>query len=315
MHKQYDVLVVGDLNVDLNLIGEDITPAFEQQEKLVDDAALVVGGSSGIFACQAAKLGLRVAFAGAVGDDAFGHFLTGALTGAGIDTQYVRVDPAVKTGLTVHLVRGNDRAMLTYLGTLGTFDAAHVTADILARTRHVHSGSYFVLPRLRPRLPALFAEARRLGASTSLDTNFDPTGQWDGGIGELLPQVDVFLPNAHELQSIAGVTGIDAAMEALAGRGVGTVAVKLGDAGATARAGAKTVQCAPFPVKVVDTTGAGDSFDAGFIYGYLHGWPLSDALRLGCACGALCATALGGVPGQPALAQACELAGLRVNRE
>jgi sugar/nucleoside kinase (ribokinase family) len=306
---RYDVLVIGDLNVDLNLIAEDVVPVFGQQEKLVDDAALHIGGSSGIFACQAAKLGLRTAFVGEVGDDAFGRFLIHALRGLGVDTQLIRVNPTVKTGVTVHLVRGDDRAMLTYQGTLRVFDAAHLSPDALARTRHVHTGSYFMLPRLVPRLPGVFAEARRLGLSTSLDTNFDPAGRWNGKLRDLLEQVDVFLPNEHELQQIAGEAEVGAAMRALAAR-VGTVAVKLGEAGAVACSGEEEARCTPPPVKAVDTCGAGDSFDAGFLYGYLNGWSLSNSLRLGCACGTLCATGPGGTSAQPTLDQAREAAGL-----
>ncbi len=305
---QYDILVVGDLNVDLNLIGEDVAPAFDQQEKLVEDAVLDIGGSSGIFASQAAKLGLRVAFAGEVGDDAFGRFLIRALGELSIETKHIQVNPALKTGITVHLVQGGDRAMLTYMGTLGVFQAAHVTPEVLAEARHIHSGSYFMMPRLRPRLPALFSQARQLGASTSLDTNFDPSGEWNGGLKALLAEVDVFFPNERELVEIGGAAETGAAVDALLAHGVGSVAVKLGSEGAAAYTGAESATCAPFAVEVVDTCGAGDSFNAGFLYGYLSDWPLSDALRLGCACGALCTTGPGGTSAQPGLAQARAMA-------
>lgn len=305
---QYDVLVIGDLNVDLNLVGGDVVPAFGQEEKLVDDAALHIGGSSGIFACQMARLGLRVGFAGEVGDDLYGRFLLDALDQAGVDVRYIRVNPEVKTGITVHLVQSSDRAMLTHMGTLAVFDAAHIDEAVLVGARHVHTGSYFLLKRLRQRLPNLFAQARRRGVSTSLDTNFDPSGRWDGGLKELLAHVDVFLPNEHEARCISGVDRLEAAVQALGAYGVGTVAVKLGAAGAAAWSGSEMARCDPFPVEVVDTCGAGDSFDAGFLYGYLEGWPLVGALRLGCACGALSTTGMGGTSAQPGLAQACAFA-------
>ncbi|GAB4445178.1 MAG: hypothetical protein Kow00120_15110 [Anaerolineae bacterium] len=312
---RYDMLVIGDLNVDLNLIGDDVVPEFGQGEKLVDDASLNLGGSSAIFACQAARLGLRVAFAGVVGDDVFGRFLIDTLRDRGIETGHVRVRPSVKTGITVHLVRAGDRAMLTYQGTLALLDAAHVSRKALAETRHVHSGSFYMLPRLRPGLPSVFEDAQRLGATTSLDTNFDPSGAWAGGITEVLAHTDVFLPNEQELTHIAraadagGGGDIDAALAWAAAR-VPTVALKLGAEGAAARAGGETVRCAARPVEVVDTTGAGDSFDAGFLYGFLNGWPLEAALRLGCACGALSATGPGGIAAQPTLEEACAFAGL-----
>ncbi len=305
----YDILVIGDLNVDFNLIGEDVTPEFGQVEKLVEDASLNLGGSSAIFACQAARLGLRVAFVGVIGDDAFGRFLLDTLRARGVDVSHVRILSTVKTAVTLHLVRGNDRAMLTYLGTLAEVEAALVPPEVLAGARHVHSGSYFMQPRLRPGLPALFADARRLGATTSLDTNFDPSGAWDDGIKAVLAHTDVFLPNEQELQHIAGVSDIQIAARWAASR-VKTVAVKLGAAGAMARDGDAEARWTPPPVQVVDTTGAGDSFDAGFIYGYLNGWPLADAVRLGCACGSLSTTGPGGISAQPTLDEARRFAAL-----
>ena len=307
---RYDVLVIGDLNVDLNLIGADVTPAFGQGEKLVDDASLNLGGSSAIFACQAARLGLRVAFAGLVGDDTFGHFLLDTLRARGVDTTHVHVHSTIKTGITVHLVRGDDRAMLTYQGTLAALDASYAPPDLLAQARHVHSGSYFVLPRLQPGLPALFAEARRQGATTSLDTNFDPTETWDSRLVDALAHTDVFMPNAQELGHISGERELDAAV-AWATQRVPTVAVKLGAEGALARNAATQAQWKPPPVPVVDTTGAGDSFNAGFLYGYLNGWALADAVRLGCACGALSVSGAGGIDAQPTLDAARAFAGLR----
>lgn len=306
---RYDLLVTGDLNVDLNLIGGDVTPDFGQVEKLVDDATLNLGGSSTITACQAAKLGLRVAFAGVVGDDAFGRFVLDALRAAGVDAQHVKVHPTVRTGLTVHLVRGDDRAMLTYLGTLGILDTSYVTPDLLAQTRHLHSGSFYVLPKLRPGLPALYAAAHRLGATTSIDTNFDPSGAWAGGLADVLAHTDVFLPNEQELRHIACARDLDAAVTWAAAR-MKTVAVKLGAAGALARSGGETARWTPPPVTVIDTTGAGDSFNGGFLYGFLNGWPLADSVRLGCACGSLSTTRPGGTTSQPALAEALAFAGL-----
>src|SRR5690349_21899163 len=107
-NRDFDVVVVGDLNADLLLSG-DVTPAFGQVEKLIDDATLTLGSSSAIFACGAARLGLRVAFVGKVGDDEFGRFVAGELAARGVDTSGVVVDPTIKTGLTVILSRGDDR--------------------------------------------------------------------------------------------------------------------------------------------------------------------------------------------------------------
>ncbi len=307
MSKPFDLLVVGDLNADLILSG-DVTPAFGQVEKLLDDASLVIGGSATIFACGAARLGLRVAFVGKVGDDVFGRFMLDALHSRGIDTTGVVRDREIKTGLTVILSRGQDRAMLTYAGTIGALRYDEIDLDLLAAARHLHLGSYFLLENLLPDVPRLFAEAHRRGLTVSLDTNYDPAERWDSGIGETLRHVDIFLPNETELSAITRTpdwrTGLVKATAT-----VPTVAVKLGAEGAAVQQGDRFLHQPVLPVTVVDTTGAGDSFDAGFVYGYLQGWSLERSLGIATACGACSTQAAGGTAAQPDLEQALALAG------
>jgi sugar/nucleoside kinase (ribokinase family) len=302
MEKPFDLIVVGELNVDLILTG-DVTPTFGQAEKLVADATLALGSSSAIFACGAARLGLRVAFVGKVGADEFGRFVQTALAARGIDTRAVVVDATVKTGLSVILSRGNDRAILTHPGSIAALRYAEIDLSLLPQARHLHLGSYFLLDALRPDIPRLFDAAHAAGLTVSLDTNYDPTEKWNDGLADTLARTDVFLPNDTELQAIAGLTEVAPALTKLAGQ-VPLVAVKLGAAGAIAQRGAESVTAAALPVTVIDSTGAGDSFDAGFVYGYLSGWELSQSLRLGCVCGALSTRAAGGAGAQPTLAEA-----------
>ncbi len=297
-----DILVIGEINCDLVLRGS-AAPEFGQVEKLVDDAELTIGSSSAIFACGAARLGLRVAFAGLVGDDTFGHYMLTAMRARGVDVSGVIIDPAQKTGLTVILSRGNDRAILTYPGTMSVLSATHIAPELLRRARHVHMGGYYLLDALRPAVPALFAAARSAGATTSLDTNYDPRETWEGGIQEALAQTDVFLPNEAELLAITRQTSVAAGLEALGDR-VGLIAVKCGERGARAWRRGEQAEAGVLPVALVDTTGAGDSFDAGFLYGYLHGWPLEAMLRLGTACGSLSTRAAGGTQAQATLEEA-----------
>lgn len=303
--KNIDVVVVGELNADLILTGE-VTPQFGQAEKLVEDATLTLGSSSAIFACGAARLGLRVAFIGKVGNDEFGRFVKDYLDLRGIDTGGVVVDEGIKTGLSVILSRGNDRAILTYSGSIAALRYEEINHDLLAGARHLHLGSYFLLDALLPDIPRLFDQAHAYGLTVSLDTNYDPTEVWDSGLAETLARTDIFMPNAAELRAIARNTHVDAALEALV-KQTPLLAVKLGPEGAVARRGTETVRAGSLPISVVDTTGAGDSFDAGFIYGYLAQWDLAQALRLGCVCGALSTRAAGGTAAQPTLAEALEV--------
>src|SRR6266566_7441055 len=201
-----DLVVVGDGNPDVLVLGDDVTPSFGQQEKLVDGIWMVVGGSAAITAVAAARLGLSVELVAAVGADPAGDFMLGQLAREGVGTAAVAVRDGVPTGMTVALSRGADRAILTALGAMASLTAQDVPAALLARARHVHVSSYFLLERsLGPGLAAMLAAARAAGATTSLDTNWDPAGKWgDGQLHASLAQTDVLLPNEREAVRLAG---------------------------------------------------------------------------------------------------------------
>jgi sugar/nucleoside kinase (ribokinase family) len=300
-----DLLVLGDCNPDLILSGGQVEPRFGQVERLVEAAELTVGGSGSIVACGAARLGLSTALMAIVGDDLFGQFMTTALGSRGVDTTQIKVDPVIRTGLTVILDRGDDRAMLTFPGTIATLSSQAIDDARLATARHVHVSSFFMQTDLRPALPELLEHAKASGASTSIDPNWDPSEQWNGGLKALLPSIDVFLPNGEEAMRIAGTPDPKEAARTLAKLGP-LVAVKLGRDGAIAAGpDGERVEVAPIPdVEPVDTVGAGDSFDAGFLAGFLNGWSMERALALGCACGALSTRAAGGTAAQPTLEEA-----------
>jgi sugar/nucleoside kinase (ribokinase family) len=296
--RDYDILVIGELNVDLILTGEDVTPTFGQAEKLVDDATLTVGSSSAIFACGASRLGLRVAFTGKVGDDDFGRFMLRSLEGHGVDTTHITVDANIKTGLTLHLSRPHDRAMLTYPGSIAAFQADEVDRSLLARTRHLHMSSFFLQSGIRPAASGLFAAAHAAGVTVSLDPGWDPVERWNGALQQALAHVDIFLPNQQEARAITGTADTSLALDQLAAR-LPLVVIKRGAKGAIAKSSHTEAVCSGFAVPTVDTTGAGDSFNAGFLYAYLHQYDLKACLHWGCACGALATTQVGGTTGQP----------------
>ena len=300
--RKFDLIVAGEINPDLILTDPQLEPRFGQAEIIVKDAALTPGSSSVIFACGAARLGLKVAFVGVAGDDVFGNFMLEALESRGVDISNVIVDPNQTTGFTVILNRVTDRAMLTHLGAINALIADQIPNDLLVQARHLHIASYFLQTRLQPDIPALFRRARVLGLTTSLDTNWDPSEQWTG-VHDLLPLVDVFLPNENEACALAKMDSVTDSARTL-GADSKIVAVKMGAEGGLAVEGATLVQAPAIPVEVVDTVGAGDTFDAGFIYGYLAGWSLEKSLRLGIACGSFSASKPGGLEGQPTLAKA-----------
>ncbi len=300
-----DLLVLGDCNPDLILRGDSVEPAFGQVERVIDSADLTIGGSGAITACAAARLGLRTAIAGVLGDDEFGRFMVGALRERGVETAGLIIDPDARTGLSVILSRDQDRAILTFPGAIASLQPRAVDPALLARARHVHVSSFFLQTALTPGLGAVLAGVRRRGGSTSVDPNWDPSERWDGGLVKLLSDVDILLPNAVEVVRIAGGGDPDEAARRLAGRGP-LVAVKLGADGAlAARAGADSVNVrAPAVGVVIDAVGAGDSFDAGVLAALLDGQSVERALALGCVCGALSTRAVGGTPAQPTLGEA-----------
>jgi sugar/nucleoside kinase (ribokinase family) len=231
------------------------------------------------------------------------------LATVGVETSAVVEEPGVKTGVTVHLIRGTDRAMLTYAGSIVALRPDEIDETLLADTRHVHLGSYFLQRGVQQGLPEIFARAREAGATTSLDPGWDPEESWDSDLREVLAHIDVFMPNEQELLALAGSSILEDALEGF--EEIPTVVVKRGEAGAVARANGSTVMCSPPRVDTVDTTGAGDSFDAGFLFGLLSGYDLQRALEAGCLCGALSTEKAGGVEAQPDLGSLRAL----VNRE
>ena len=297
-HKLFDVLTFGDLCVDLIVSGDDVTPRFGQVEKLVGDYMLEMGGSCSLFACQAARLGLRTAILGRVGDDSFGRLVVRRLEECGVDTRYVTVDPQLKTGLGIALCQKNDRAILTYMGTINVLQPQDVTDDLLASARHLHHGSYYLHTGLLPGIPEIFRRAKQLGLSTSLDTNWDPQELWDANLAEVLPHTDILMPNEQEARFISHRSSLAKSVARFHQQGVGLVTVKLGAEGALVDDGQAVLRRTVAPVSGGDSIGAGDSFDAGFLAGWLRSLPLERCLELACACGSSVAGKVGGLAGQ-----------------
>ncbi len=297
----FDILVAGEINPDLILTG-NVKPAFGQVEKLVDTAALTIGSSSAIFACGAARLGLQVAFIGVCGDDIFGRFMLDQMKKRNVNIDHVIVRAGGQTGLSVILNDRADRAILTHPGLIAALRAADLPDSLLRQTRHLHVASYFLQTGLQLDQPDLFRRARALGLTTSLDTNYDPSGQWRG-FDELLSATNVFLPNEAEALAITRADNPESAARTLATH-TELVAVKLGVQGALACKGGEFTRAESLSVNVLDSVGAGDSFDAGFLFGYLNHWDIQKSLRLACVCGALSTQKAGGTQGQPNLEEA-----------
>lgn len=297
------VLVVGEINPDLILQGYHAFPTAGK-EVLVDDFVMTLGSASAICAMGLARLGDPVAFVGKVGADPWGAYCVETMAAAGIGVSHVIRDPALKTGVTVSITSPRDRALVSFIGAIGALRAADVPDDAFAGARHLHVSSYFLQDGLRPGCRSLFARARAAGLTTSLDPGFDPSERWDKDLLETLTEVDLFFPNEVEVRGITRTDAVPDALRRLAGGRTRTVA-KLGAQGcATLADDGRVLQAPSYSVEPVDTTGAGDSFNAGFLHAWLAGRPLEECLRWGAACGSLSTRGLGGTARQPSTEEA-----------
>jgi sugar/nucleoside kinase (ribokinase family) len=293
------ILVIGELNVDLIVSGLTGFPS-PGQEIQAQDLSMVMGGSSAICAAGLARLGARADFLGQVGVDHYGDFVIGELRQMGVGTQHLIRDHKVRTGVTISLTFQRDRALITCPGCIPLFGLKDVNTTILQHYHHLHVGSYFLQKELQAGLPELFRLAHRAGLTISLDTGWDPDEEWGAGaLLRLLEEVDIFMPNEVEARAITRAKDGEQALLELSKRARLTV-IKRGPEGAMSLHDGQIVHSPSFPVNVVDTTGAGDSFDAGFIFAHLvQRLPLEEALRFANACGAHSTTGLGGTGAQP----------------
>jgi len=295
-----DVVTVADMCVDLVLTG-DVRPRFHQIEQIIENYELELGGSANIFASQLAKLGARVGVIGRVGQEAFGEFVLQKLQGTGVETSRVSRHPSLKTGLGVALADSQDRAILTYLGTIDGVQPQDLPEEVSAVARHWHIASYFLLSSLRGHWSDWVRRCKGAGLTVSLDVNWDPDNRWEGVTG-LLPLVDIFFPNETEAMSITRETDVLKAAQRLASFGP-LVVVKCGKEGAIVSKGNKKWEIHPCevdskPVTVVDSIGAGDNFDAGFVWAWLLGHSVDECLVLGHRCAVASLGSAGGIRGQ-----------------
>jgi sugar/nucleoside kinase (ribokinase family) len=292
------VLVIGELNVDLIVSGLPSLPALGQ-ELTCTGFYRALGSSSAIFSRALAGLGAQVDFMGKVGDDDNGHFMVAQLQEVGIGTRGVVIDPAVQTGVTISLTYPEEKAQVTYLGSIADFDLSDVNLEVLGDYGHMHMASMYLQKGLRPAFPELLRQAKVHGLTTSLDPGWDQEGGWNGGLFEALSAVDILFVNEHEVKAIGKSESVSQASITLA-RQANLVVAKLGAEGALLADQNGVLESPAFPVKVEDTTGAGDSFNAGFVYKFVvEGCSKAEALRFANACGALAVTRLGGASSVP----------------
>lgn len=291
--KEFDVLVIGELNVDIILDRIDGFPEIGK-EILSEKLTVTLGSSSAIFASNLSTLGARVAFLGKIGKDSHADLVKSTLKTKNVNIDNIIETSEHNTGVTVVLNYDTDRANVTYPGAMNHLTLDDINDDVLKKAKHLHVSSVFMQPGLKTGVVELFKRAESLGLTTSLDPQWDPSEKWDLNIKELLPLIDVFLPNIKEFQFITKTSSVNQGLEKVKDF-ANVIVIKDGDNGAHLWKENKLfTQKAYLNNKVADCIGAGDSFDAGFISQYIKGIPLEDCLEYGNISGAVNTTKRGG---------------------
>lgn len=291
---RFDVTVAGEINLDLVLDG--IAEAMPVERELLASAFHVtLGSSAAILAHNLAALGPKVGFVSLAARDDFAKMALDFLAMRQVDLSAVCYsEDGAGSGVTVVVNHGTVRHILSYLGTTAALRGEHLDLEYLCSARHFHLSSLFLLKKLQPDLPAILKTIRQRGLTISLDTNDDPDDCWGGVLEELLPLVDVLLPNERELLRITNTATLEDALASVS-RKVPLTVVKCGAKGAIVQQGARRETVPGVRVAPVDAIGAGDSFNAGFLACYVRGLPPEACAAAGNVTGALSTLKRGGI--------------------
>lgn len=229
-----------------------------------------------------------------IGKDSFGDLVKSSLKSKGVDTSLLIETDKAATGATIVLNYNEDRAMVTYQGTMDMMSFADINKGVFSHTRHVHISSIFLQSGIKKDLTEILSYAKKMGVTTSLDTQWDPIEKWDFDYAHILPLVSVFIPNEKELLLLTASENLDEAIEKIRPY-INTCVIKRGSKGSLLiQKDTKNDMPAFLNTEVVDAIGAGDSFNAGFIFQYIQGKSLIECQQFGNLTGAINTTAAGG---------------------
>ncbi len=302
------VAAVGVHVLDTHVLGIESIPAGSEGQ-LVETIRMSPAGTAGGTAVVLARLGAQVRSYGAVGTDPVGDTLLALLAREGVDVGGLVRRTEAQTSASVLPVRPNgDRPAWHCIGANGSFTLDDLPADLLDGVTHLHLGGPEFLGG--EAAGQLLGKARAAGVTTSVDVLAPGDADMLAWIADALPHTDFLLPNDEQVLGFTGASSLADGARALLERGVGCVAVTQGAKGALVATASGVVEVPAFPVDVVDTTGCGDAFSAGFLRGLSLGLPPVDAARLGCASAAQVAQGLGTDAGSYDLAAVLQVAQL-----
>ena len=294
-----DVLSLGIYVVDV--LGRPIDQ-FPEKGKLAlfDELGIHTGGCANNTAIALTRLGISAGAMGKVGADAFGGLILQMLIDNGVDTSGMQQDPSASTSFTfVAVASDGERTFYHYIGANGELCEADLDWEVIKRAKILHIAGALVMPRFDGAPMAnVLRKAKSLGITTSLDTAYDATGKWLETLESCLSYVDMFMPSIVEAQYLTGISDPREIAQFLRSNyGIHTIVIKMGENGSYASTPEAEYFAPAYPVDVVDATGAGDAYVAGFLAGTIMGWDLKATAELASATGAACVTAIGTTDG------------------
>lgn len=315
--SQIDVLCVGQITVDI-LVNPVNRVDFGLDTQRVELIETRNGGDCLNVAVSLSRLGNQVGFVGKIGEDPFGDFLLDVIDQAGIDRAGLRRTREAPTCSVLVLINSaGDRTFFYHGGANDLFCIEDVDSSFVERTKIVHVGGTYLLPMFDGGGAAhLLAAARSKGKLTSMDVTWDVSGRWLETIEPCLAHLDFFMPSSKEAERITGKNSPPEMAGFFQDLGVKNVVIKLGKAGCYVKAwGEAGFLVDAFKTRVVDTTGAGDSFVAGFLTGVLRKWDFHACARFACAVAALNIQHVGATAGVPTFEHAFRFAHTRDRRD
>ncbi len=287
------VLFVGEINVDIMMGGLASFPVRDK-EITCSSFELTMGSSTAICACAFSSLGGNASFVGLAGNDEYGEFMINGMRDFRINTGHILRTEKVKTGVTVNLIYGDSRTQITYPGTISAFSGKSVDLSVVKQFDHVHIGGPYLQERLVGDVSRILSYAKQEGMTSSLDPQWDADENWQY-MDEWLPLLTYFFPNCDEALSITNTNAISDAVSALT-KLTACPIVKSGQKGAFYSWDDVVETIPAYLIDVVDTTGAGDSFDAGFLYAVLEKeMNIKDAIKFAIAVAGRSCMFVGGV--------------------
>lgn len=301
-----DIVCVGIVVADV--LGKPVDSIPEKGKLgLVEKMSLQIGGCAANFVIDLARLGVESTISGKIGDDNFGKFILDTLKSENVDTSGIKIDKNVSTSASMVLISGDgERSILHSFGANAKFNFDDINLGIIRRSKILLIAGTFLMPDFDGKgTEKLLKYAMENGVLCCMDTAWDSRGEWLRKIESSLKYLDWFMPSYDEACEMSGKKDPEEIAQFFRSKGVRDIVIKLGEEGCFVKQGDNKGYRVPAfnKVKAVDTSGAGDSFCAGFITGLYKGWTIPECARFANAVGAHCIMQIGTTTGIRSIAE------------